>query len=94
LLRLADAAGQDPDTARYAYVYAVALQSAGRLDEALGVLAQASERHPGDTEILLALATFNRDAGRREQALDYARRLQALLPGNPSVANLVRELGP
>jgi tetratricopeptide (TPR) repeat protein len=93
LSRLADAAGQDPDNARYPYVYAVALQSAGRLDEALGVLAQATERHPGDTEILLALVTFNRDAGRREQALGYARRLQTLMPGNPSLDGLVRELG-
>jgi tetratricopeptide (TPR) repeat protein len=92
LPKLADAARQDPDNARYAYVYAVALQSAGRLDEALGVLALAAERHPGDAEILLALTTFNRDAGRREQALSYARKLQALLPGNPSVDGLVQEL--
>ena len=56
------------------------------------MLALAAERHPGDAEILLALTTFNRDAGRREQALSYARKLQALLPGNPSVDGLVQEL--
>jgi tetratricopeptide (TPR) repeat protein len=94
LLRLGEAAAQDPGNARYAYVHAVALQAAGRLAEALQVLSLASERHPGDAEILVALATFHRDAGRRDRALDYARRLQALLPGNPAVDGLVRELGP
>lgn len=89
---LAEASIQDRDNARYAYVYAVALQSTGHLDEALAVLAGASDRHPGDTDILLALVTFNRDAGHRAQALGYARKLQALVPGNTSVEGLVKEL--
>jgi Flp pilus assembly protein TadD len=94
LSSLADAAAREPANPRYAYVHAVALQSAGRLDEALRVLAQATERHPGDAEILVALVTFNRDAGRRGPALDHARKLQALLPGSPEVARLLREPGP
>jgi hypothetical protein len=40
----------------------------------------------------MALVSFHRDAGHREQALDYARRLQTLAPGNASLEALVREL--
>lgn len=58
------------------------------------MLAAASERHPNDTDILVALIGFHRDAGQREQALSYARKLQALTPGNASVEQWVRDLGP
>jgi hypothetical protein len=39
------------------------------------------------------LATFHRDAGRPQEALAYARRLQQLMPDDPSVDQLVRQLG-
>jgi hypothetical protein len=39
-----------------------------------------------------ALVTFSREAGRRKQALEYARQLQQLVPDNPSVDQLVQEL--
>lgn len=41
---------------RYAYVHGVALHSLDRADRALSVLGEAHRRHPGDQEILLALA--------------------------------------
>lgn len=89
---LAKAADLEPDNARYSYVYAVALQSSGRLSEAIQVLEAARRRHPGDLETLSALVTFSREADRREQALEYARQLQQLVPDNPSVDQLVQEL--
>ena len=88
----AQAAGLAPDNPRYPYVYAVALQSDGRLAEAIGVLEDAYRRHPGDLDILSALATFHRDGGNRQAALRYARKLQALLPDNPAADRLVQEL--
>ncbi|MGA7980534.1 MAG: tetratricopeptide repeat protein [Chromatiaceae bacterium] len=89
---LAKAAKLAPDNARYSYVYAVALQSTGKLDQAIQVLDGAHRRRPGDVDTLVALATFNRDAGHRKAALAYARQLQELMPGNPTVEQLVLEL--
>lgn len=89
---LATAAELAPENARYSYVYAVALQSGGKLDQAIEVLEMAHRRHPRDIDTLVALATFHRDDGRPREALDYARELQQLMPDNPSVEQLVREL--
>jgi tetratricopeptide (TPR) repeat protein len=89
---LATAAELAPDNARYSYVYAVALQSSGKLAEAIKVLEAAHRRRPGDLDTLSALVTYNLESGNREAALVYARRLQQLVPDNPSVDRLVREL--
>ena len=70
----------DPGNARYAYVHGVALNSAGRTDEALAVLEASQARHPADRDTLLALVTINRDAGRFAAALSWADRLVALDP--------------
>ncbi|MEA3276077.1 MAG: tetratricopeptide repeat protein [Pseudomonadota bacterium] len=88
----AEAAELAPDNARYSYVYAVALSSGGALGEAIRVLESAHRGHPGDQEILYALVTFNRDGGHLRAALQYARKLQELIPDNPAVDRLVREL--
>ena len=63
-----------PDNARYAYVHGIALNAAGRTDEALAVLEASQARHPADRDTLLALATINRDAGRFTAALRWADR--------------------
>jgi predicted CXXCH cytochrome family protein len=89
-LRLA--AELEPDRARYAYVYAVALHSAGHGEEAIAALKDGLVRHPEDRDILLALITFNRDAGELPTALEYAERLARLAPNDRDVANLVRSL--
>ncbi len=90
---LAKAAELAPDNARYGYVYAVALQSTGKLDQAIQVLEDTHRRRPGDVDTLVALVTFHRDGGHPTEALKYARELQELMPDNPSVDQLVRELG-
>jgi hypothetical protein len=41
---------------------------------------------------LQALATISRDAGRREQAIGYARKLVAISPGDPGARRLLAEL--
>ncbi len=89
LPELARAATIDPATARYTYVYAVALNSAGRSNEAITALEAAHARRPADREILLALATINRDAGHREAALRWAERLLTI---DPSAQPLVEQL--
>jgi tetratricopeptide (TPR) repeat protein len=94
LAALAQAADQARENARYSYVYAVALQSSGKLEESLRVLESANQRHPGDSDVLYGLTTFNRDAGRSEAALTFARELATLMPDDPAIKALIRELAP
>ena len=77
---LEQAARYSPDNARYVYVYAVALNSAGETARALLVLQGAHNRFPNNTDILSALVAFNRDSGNPEAARRYAERLQSLSP--------------
>jgi Flp pilus assembly protein TadD len=92
ITELARAAEIEPVQARYAYVYAVSLQSAGRKDEAMVILKDSLARHPDDRDTLLALVTFNRDAGDIGAALEYAERLVRLAPNDRSLAGLVEDL--
>jgi tetratricopeptide (TPR) repeat protein len=89
---LAKAADQAPENARYSYVYAVALKSSGKLEESLRVLESANQRHRGDSDILSALITFNREAGRSEAVLRFARELATVMPDDPAIKALIREL--
>jgi len=82
----------EPDRSRYAYVYAVALHSLGRVDESLNVLKQNLARHAEDRDTLLALVTFNRDAGNIGVALDYAEQLSRAAPNDHEVTRLTNEL--
>ena len=86
------AAEIEPDRARYSYVYAVALHSAGRGEEAMTVLKQILVHHPDDRDTLLALISFTRDAGDFATAFDYAERLARVAPNDPNVAALVESL--
>jgi Flp pilus assembly protein TadD len=82
----------EPDRARYAYVYAVGLQSAGRVADATAVLKDSLARHPADCNTLMALVTFNRGAGDLGSALEYAERLAQAEPTNRDLADLIRDL--
>ena len=73
-------------------MYAVALDSSGKRREALKVLEANHARHPADTDTLLALATINRDLGSQEAALRYGAKLLRLLPAEPGVQQLMRQL--
>jgi predicted CXXCH cytochrome family protein len=86
------AAELDPQRARYAYVYGVALHSAGRTGDAMAVLKENLVRHPADRDTLLALVTFNRDAGDIASALGYAEQLSRIAPADPNVTRLVQDL--
>src|SRR5262249_35987657 len=54
LAELQRAAELEPERARYAYVYAVALHSAGRGSEAMRVLKDNLAHHPGNRDTLQA----------------------------------------
>jgi Flp pilus assembly protein TadD len=92
LAELRRAAELEPDRARYAYVYAVALQSYGRKADATTVLKESLARHPTDRDTLMALVAFNRDRGDVGSALDYAEQLARIEPATPNLADLIQEL--
>jgi predicted CXXCH cytochrome family protein len=82
----------EPDRARYLYVYAVALHSAGRGDEAIAALKDYSNGHMEDRDILRAVATFSRDGGDFATALEYGERLLRLAPDDRNIADFVQSL--
>jgi predicted CXXCH cytochrome family protein len=86
------AAELEPDGARYAYVYAVALNSSGQGDQAMAVLKESLAHHPGDRDILSALIAFNRATGDTGSALGYAERLAAITPDDRNLAALIQQL--
>jgi predicted CXXCH cytochrome family protein len=92
LAELRRAAELDPDVARYAYVYAVALHSAGRVGDAMIALKESLSRHPDDRDTLLALIAFSRDAGDLATALEYAERLAGIVPSDVSLTALIDNL--
>lgn len=82
----------EPERARYAYVYAVGLQSAGRRGDAIAVLKANLQRHPNDRDSLTAIINFSREAGDTRGALEYAERLAKLAPNDASLARLIEDL--
>ena len=81
-----------PDNARYAYVYAVALNSSGKAQRRRPLLEQAHQQHPADRDVLMALVSIARDQGDFAAALRYARELVTLDPGNAQLRELISEL--
>ena len=86
------AAELEPSATRYQYVYAVGLHSAGQREEAMTVLNEALENHPGNREILQALVSFSRMAGDAKAALGYAEQLAVVAPDDQALAALIRDL--
>jgi predicted CXXCH cytochrome family protein len=92
LQELAKAAKLAPDNARYAYVHAIGLNSAGKWREALAVLKAANARLPYNLDILSALISIQREAGDNKAALVYAREAAEALPDNKEIKQLITEL--
>jgi Flp pilus assembly protein TadD len=82
----------EPDRSRYADVLAVPLHSSGRVDESMKVLKENLARHPDDRESLLALVTFNRDAGDIGAALEYAEQLSRITSNDHDLTRLTDDL--
>ncbi len=65
LNHLRQAATLAEDNPRYVYVYALALEGAGDIQQALTVLTQAQQRYPGNAEITAALNKLQREASKK-----------------------------
>jgi Tfp pilus assembly protein PilF len=81
-----------PDNVRYAYVYAIALNSAGAVDQALALLTRTHRQRPADPDVLSALISVTRGRGDFASALLYAREMAALYPSDMQVRALVLDL--
>ena len=91
---LAEAANLAPDNARYAYVYAVALQETGRAGEAIPILQRAVARNPTDPDLLFTLAAILLQQGDLAGARRHAQALVRIAPGYPNAQELLRAAGP
>lgn len=81
-----------PGNARYAYVYAVALNSTGASAQAIAVLEAALARNPTDRNFLTGLVSIARDQGQVLTALRHARKLAILYPEDSQIRATVMEL--
>jgi len=92
LLELEMATTLEPANARFAYVYAVALNSLGRIERSVDVMQDAAIRFPGDFDIHWALVAMLRDHGRIDEAKAVAARLAEQYPEVESVQVLQHSL--
>jgi Flp pilus assembly protein TadD len=92
LPELRSAASLAPTSGRFAYVYAVALNSGGRSPEAIKVLNAALVRQPYDRDILSGLAYFNAQAGKRDIAMGYVKQLRELDPDSADYAQMAKQI--
>ena len=72
----------------------MALNSAGRTDEAIKTLEASHARHPADRDTLFALVTINRDVGRNAAALAWADRLATIDPSAKALVDQLRQSAP
>jgi predicted CXXCH cytochrome family protein len=92
LVELRRAAELDSHNARYAYIYGVALHSAGRQHEAIAYLRDGLAGHPGNRDMIMAIVSFSREAGDTATALQYAEQAVKMTPNDPTIRTLVNEL--
>ncbi len=86
------AAELEPDRPRYAYVYAVGLDSIGQRAKAIEVLEGNVERHPGDRESLMALINFARADGDAEDRAALCRAAREDRARQQAPEGLIKQL--
>jgi predicted CXXCH cytochrome family protein len=94
LAELGRAAELDRNNARYAYIYGVALHSAGRRQQAIAYLKDSLIGHPETRDIIMAIVNFSLEAGDAATALQYAEQALKIAPDDPTVKGMVEALRP
>jgi Flp pilus assembly protein TadD len=89
---LASAAHADPTDARYAYVYAVALNDLGQKKTAIQTLEASIKLHPYDRASLRALVNFLSQSHEQAEEFVYAQRLEQLEPDDQNLQQLIARL--
>ncbi len=89
LVQLEMAALQRPRSARYGYVFAVALYDAGEVEGSLAALEGVLRHNPWDRDSLLALAMYALEQGQAKRAMGPARQLLELEPEDARIQELL-----
>ena len=89
LARAVELAPHDP---RFNYVYALALDSDGRRDEAIERLERTHGIRETDQDVLRALVSMNLESGNIDAVRTYARQLHRLRPGDAQLERLLGRL--
>jgi tetratricopeptide (TPR) repeat protein len=93
IVELERATDENPTGLRYALALALTLEKNGDREGALAILRDAHVRMPHDIEVLRVLLARAMERGDSPRALDYARKLLALEPGDGDVRAVVERLG-
>jgi Flp pilus assembly protein TadD len=89
---LRQAAVLDSTQARYAYVYAIGLNSAAAPTKLLAVVKESLRGDPNNLDLLSAAVTLCRQKGDVAAALPYAERMARPRPEDPRLTSLIKEL--
>jgi tetratricopeptide (TPR) repeat protein len=73
----------------YAYIYSVALESQGRIGDAIKSLRAADQRWPNQYEILLTLILYLEKSDDADSVLLFLSKLSAIAPAAPQVKQLI-----
>jgi predicted CXXCH cytochrome family protein len=82
---LEKAAAMEQAGIRFRYVYGIALHDSGDTRKALDSLKPLLREAPDNPDLLVALATYSKELGLRQDAVRYAARLRELMPGDAGV---------
>lgn len=89
---LGQAVDLEPDNTRFRYVYAIGLQSTGKMKDAIVELKKAHENYPADQDVLIALIEFHQQTGDIRGAKKYAELLAQRSPHDQNVKAFLRQL--
>lgn len=88
---LKSAVQQSDALPRYAYVYAVALDNIGKIDEAIKVLVKANEHWPNQYDLLMTLVVYLEKTDKTNSIYKYLSALAAIAPNAPDVKQLLKK---
>jgi tetratricopeptide (TPR) repeat protein len=74
---------------RYAYVYAIALDSVGRTKEALVFLNKANQDWPNQYDLLMTQVQYMEKLSLTDGILEFISKLSQIAPGSPDVKQLI-----
>jgi Tfp pilus assembly protein PilF len=76
---------------RYAYVYAIALENSGQINQAVKALAAANDRWPNQYDLLLTQVIFMDRTGDTESIYRYISKLTAVAPNSAEVKRFLQK---
>jgi cytochrome c-type biogenesis protein CcmH/NrfG len=84
----------EPDTVQYRYVYALALQREGQVNDAIRELESVARLDSGNRDARLALIGLYREQGNDNMARLHLNQLHDQYPQDQTVESLWREMNP